>query len=214
MDEGRLGHRLCRGCFSKSDYIHCEQKKCYVDGDEAMLVTANKKTYQDYEQLPEGAPYQLIDGELVMSPSPIFYHQRIVLELSTQLNTFVKKNGLGAVVTAPMDVYLADTEIYQPDIIFISNERKHIIEERIKGAPDLIVEVLSPSNAYYDLIHKKNVYETKGVREYWIVDPQEKSIEVFENTGQEFRSLAKAPQTGSVSSKVLKGFEVQLEKIF
>lgn len=179
-----------------------------------MLTTAKKYTSRDYEQLAEGAPYQLIDGELVMTPSPNFEHQDILLNLAVQLRSFVVQQKFGTVVIAPMDVQLTDTEVYQPDIIYVSDKRKGIIQERIKGTPDLIIEVLSPSNAYYDLVHKKNVYEATGVREYWIVDPQEKSIEVYENVDRQFRLHGKAKQTGMVGSKLLEGFSVNLDELF
>jgi Uma2 family endonuclease len=179
-----------------------------------MLVAIKKHTRKDYEQLPEGAPYQLIDGELVKTPSPLFQHQKIIAILSFELFKFVKEHALGEVVFAPMDVYLTETDIYQPDIIYISNERSHIIQERVKGVPDLIIEVLSPSNAYYDLVQKKNVYESTGVKEYWIVDPQEKAIEVFENVEKEFKSLSKMKKSGLVESKLLTGFPVNVENIF
>lgn len=180
----------------------------------STVTAAKKLTYRDYESLPEGAPYQLIDGELVMTPSPTFDHQQIVLALASLLRAFVLERNLGKVVVAPMDVYLTEDDVYQPDIIFISNERKKIIQERIKGVPDLIVEVLFPSNAYLDLVRKKNVYEATGVKEYWIVDPMEKSIDVFENVGNEFRSISKARHAGTVASKIIGGFTVSLDKCF
>lgn len=179
-----------------------------------MLIPANKYTVKDFAALPEGSPYQLIDGELVMTPSPNFEHQDIIATLGTQLRYFVDSHKLGKVIFAPMDVYLTEVEAYQPDIIFISNENKSIIHDRIKGAPDLIVEVLSPSNAYYDLVHKKQVYETTGVKEYWIVDPMEKTVEIFENVNRYFQPIAKEKQSGTIHSKLLQGFSIELEKIF
>ena len=179
-----------------------------------MLIETKKHTHRDYEALPEGAPYQLIQGELVMTPSPTFDHQELVLNLATILKVFVETNHLGKIVTSPMDVYLTETDTYQPDIIFISNNRRHIIHDRIKGAPDLIIEVLSASNAYYDLVHKKNVYEATGVLEYWIVDPQEKMIEIYENDSGTFKLHAKAHRAGSVQSKLLSGFRIDAKDFF
>ena len=128
-------------------------------------------TYEDYAQLPEGAPYQLIDGELVMSPSPTPTHQRILFSLSVALHLFVKEHDLGQVLIAPMDVYLSETDTPQPDILFIAKARLEIIGEKyVDGAPDLVMEILSPSTAYYDLKKKKRLYEASGVKEYWIVD--------------------------------------------
>lgn len=145
---------------------------------EAVLEKTKKQyTYEDYEKLPEGAPYQLIGGELIMTPSPVPYHQIILRRIGFELVKFVEERRLGEVIYAPMDVYLSKTETYQPDIIFISNERLNIIgEKKIEAAPDLVMEILLESTAYYDLRHKKRVYESSGVKEYWIIDPMEKSM--------------------------------------
>ena len=129
-------------------------------------------TYEDYAKLPEGAPYQLIGGKLVMTPSPTPYHQEISKKIILKLSNFIEERALGHLYYAPLDVYLGERDIYQPDIIFISEERKEIIGPKmIKGAPDLIVEILSASTAYYDLREKFKIYEQNGVNEYWIVDP-------------------------------------------
>ncbi|MFN3480485.1 MAG: Uma2 family endonuclease [Thermodesulfovibrionales bacterium] len=187
----------------------------------SLMVTAalekskRQYTYEDYARLPEGAPYQLIGGELIMTPSPVPYHQIISRKIEFELVKFVDDRRLGEVIDAPMDVYLSETETYQPDIIFISNERLNIIgEKKIEGAPDLVIEILSESTAYYDLRHKKRVYERTGVKEYWIVDPMEKSIEVYENVNGEFKIYSQAIEKGKVNSKLLEGFGVELEKVF
>ncbi|MEK7250775.1 MAG: Uma2 family endonuclease [Bacteroidota bacterium] len=179
-----------------------------------LTETIERKTVSDYEELPEGAPYQLINGELVMNPAPHFFHQRIIARLTTHLNLFVEKHNLGDVAVSP-DVYLSETDIFQPDIVFVSNERLNlIVEGRVKGAPDLAIEVLSPSTGYYDLSHKKNLYESSGVKEYWIVYPQEETIEVFENVAGEFHQIARVKRQGNVASKLLQGFSVKLADIF
>jgi Uma2 family endonuclease len=172
-------------------------------------------TYDDYLKLPEGAPYQLIGGRLIMTPAPSTYHQDISLKLSVKLAGFVMEEKLGKVFHAPIDVYFEETETYQPDIIFISRERLNIIEEeRIKGAPDLVVEILSPRTAYYDLKKKFKVYERHGVREYWIVDPQDRSIAVYENREGEFILAREVAGKGMVESKILPGFHLEVETIW
>ncbi|MDA8337926.1 MAG: Uma2 family endonuclease [Nitrospiraceae bacterium] len=181
----------------------------------ALEKTKKQYTYEDYEKLPEGAPYQLIGGELIMTPSPVPYHQIISRRIEFELLKFVEDRKLGEVIDAPMDVYLSETETYQPDIIFISNERMNIIgEKKIEAAPDLVIEILSESTAYYDLRHKKRIYESSGVKEYWIADPMEKSIEVYENVNGEFKIYSQAMEKGRVNSKLLEGFGVELEKVF
>ncbi len=177
--------------------------------------TKKQYTYEDYERLPEGAPYQLIGGELIMVPSPVPYHQIISRRIGFELWKYIEEKKLGEVLYAPIDVYLSETETYQPDIIFISNERMNIIgEKKIESAPDLVVEILSESTAYYDLRHKKRIYESSGVKEYWIVDPMEKSIEVYENINGEFKLYSETQKTGRVGSILLEGFGVELEKVF
>jgi len=182
----------------------------------AQLRTGRTRcTYEDYARLPEGAPYQLIGGELVMTPSPTPYHQMVSMKLELQMAGYVLEKNLGIVLYAPLDVYLEETETYQPDLIFISNERMHIIEEeRIRGAPDLVVEILSPSTGYYDLRSKYRVYEKGGVREYWIVDPRHRSVQIFSLREGKFVLDQEAEEQGTVRSRVIPGFEVRVESIF
>ncbi len=180
-----------------------------------LAPTKEKKTYADYIALDEGAPYQLIDGELVMSPAPTFLHQLVVWRLGTHLFNFVEKHGLGVVVGSPVDVYFSETETYQPDLVFISKDRLNIVtEQNVMGAPDLVVEVLSPATGYYDLTKKRRVYEASGVKEYWIVDPTEKTVEVPANVKDLFEAVEKAPPQASVESRLLDGFAVELAKLF
>ncbi len=178
------------------------EKKCY--------------TYEDYAKLPEGARYQLIGGQLIMTPAPSTYHQEISKHLEYLLYEYGElRQKLGKVYDAPVDVYLEDEETYQPDIIFISNKRLDIIKkEKIEGAPDLIIEILSPSTAYYDLVHKKEVYARHRVREYWIVDPIGKWIELYKNDNGAFLLVTKARKGESISSEILAGFKVELDAIF
>lgn len=183
-----------------------------------MAIAISKKkgyTYEDYAKLPEGAPYQLIGGELVMVPAPIPYHQYVSGNIYDAIREFVKKNDLGQVYYLPIDVYFEEVETYQPDIIFISTERLNIIgEKRIEGAPDLVVEILSPASAYYDLRKKFRVYEKYGVKEYWIVDPEEKFIEIYQNEGGQFKLIQTKRATGNIKSVVLRDLKISLEKIF
>ena len=125
------------------------------------------------------------------------------------------KQKLGEVYYVPIDVYLEEEETYQPDIIFISKEKSEIVkEDKIEGSPDLIIEILSPSTAYYDLVHKKEIYAKHGVKEYWIVDPMKKKIEVYENKNGEFILFKKAGKSERISSITIHGFEVELDAIF
>jgi Uma2 family endonuclease len=183
----------------------------------ARAVEIPKKevyTYDDYAKLPEGAPYQLIGGKLVMTPAPSTHHQDIAKKLLVRLFSLEEK-GLGKVFHAPIDVYFEETETYQPDIIFISRERLDIIEEeRIRGAPDLVIEILSPSTAYYDLRKKFKVYERHGVREYWVVDPEARSITRYENRGGSLIQVEEVEERGRVGSELLPGLELDIESLW
>ncbi len=181
------------------------------------VVSAREKiyTYEDYQSLPEGAPYQLIGGELIMTPAPSIYHQIISGRLEFQMRAFLSQQNLGLILDAPVDVCLGETETYQPDILFISKERMEIIESaRINGAPDLVVEIISPSTAYYDLRKKFKIYERYGVKEYWIVDPEDKSVQVFILKDGKFILDQETEGAGEVSSRILSGFTVRLISIF
>lgn len=139
------------------------------------------KTLVDvYRLLPEGTPIQVIQNQFYMSPSPTFDHFSIAREIFVQLYSHVTENNLGEAIYAPVDVYLGDKNAVQPDVFFISNVNKQYIrKDGIYGAPDLIVEVLSPSNRNADLIKKKTVYEQFGVKEYFIVEPSDKTVLSF-----------------------------------
>lgn len=179
------------------------------------IPAKERYTYEDYAQLPEGAPYQLIHGELVMSPSPSARHQRILRALFRSLDAFVVHDDLGEVLFAPMDVYLSEENTLQPDLIFIARDRRNIIgEQKIEGAPDLIVEILSPSTAYLDLTKKKRLYEMHGVKEYWTVDPEQQTVEVFENTDDGFMQRARVVESGTAASTLLDDFTVDLDDLF
>jgi Uma2 family endonuclease len=130
-----------------------------------------KTALEVFNMLPEGTHIQLINDTLIMSPSPTEAHQRMVMFLSAEINNHVRKHKLGRVYPGPMDVQLNERQVYQPDIIFISNANTDIIHEnRIYGAPDLVIEILSSGTAKYDKNEKFIAYQAAGVKEYWIID--------------------------------------------
>ena len=180
-----------------------------------MKVAEKKKyTLEDYERLPEGSPYQLIGGELVMSPAPAPEHQEVSLNLSYKLYDTIKKTKKGKVYYAPIDVYIDEENAYQPDIVVVlEGSKARITQKGIEGAPDLVVEILSPSTAYYDLTEKKEVYERSGVKEYWIVDPKRKTFEIYANTQEGFKLISQARGKGKVRSELL-GIDLDLAEVF
>lgn len=138
-----------------------------------------KITYQDYLQMPEGQRWEVLEGDLRMVPSPGSWHQRVLSRLNSALKSFVESQGLGQVYFAPLDVILAEDSVVQPDLLVILNDHLSIIKpEGVWGAPDLVVEVLSPSTAHRDRGVKRGLYGRYGVQKYWLVDPQERTVEV------------------------------------
>lgn len=174
-------------------------------------------TYEDYKRLPDdGWRYEIIEGELQMVPAPNTVHQQSSFELATAMKIFVQSRGLGKVFIAPIDVMLGERGTpVQPDILFISSDRLSIVSfERIEGAPDLIVEVLSPSNWLADRRDKYELYAKSGVREYWVVDPQVQTVEVFNLQDSRYEQVGRWKLGERASSRVLKGFEIDVANIF
>ncbi len=139
-------------------------------------------TYAEFARLPsEGSQrYEVIAGELVVTPSPSLRHQRISMDLATRLNVFVREHGLGEVFAAPLDVLFAEGDYMEPDIVFVREDHREYFTDRgIEGPPDLIVEILSPATAARDRGIKRERYRHFGVPEYWVVDPDARAIEVW-----------------------------------
>lgn len=176
-----------------------------------------KFTYEDYKNLPgsETKRYELIEGELIMVPSPTFEHQDISVHLEFALYEFVHKHNLGTVLHAPLDVVLDDENVFQPDIIFISKARSHIIhKEAIQGAPDLVIEILSPSTGERDRTVKKKLYARAGVTEYWLVDPESKTVEVLKLGAAGFERVALYKKNETLTSPLLQGLQISLKEVF
>ena len=181
------------------------------------MVTAEspaKLTYEDYKNTPEGERYELLDGVLVRLVTPPIVHQCVEMDLGTLMNLFVKENDLGRVFSAPTDVLLSDTIVVQPDLLFISEERANIItEQNIQGAPDLVVEILSPSTANRDWTTKRELYARHGVKELWIVDPDAKIVWVMLLRDGDFRHMRVYGEGQSFTSTTLEGFTVDIDEI-
>jgi Uma2 family endonuclease len=144
-------------------------------------------TAENYRALPETGPrYQLVQGELHMSPAPNRYHQEISANIEFLLRKYLAEHPIGKLYDAPFDVYLSDHDVFQPDILFVHQDRLSILtKEGADGAPTLVVEVLSPSTAFLDQSAKKRVYTETGVEELWLVDPETKRLTAYrlqENT--------------------------------
>lgn len=174
-----------------------------------------KYTYEDYCKISDDKRYELIDGELLMTPSPITRHQRISGKLEFVLRRFLMENNLGELFYAPYDVYFDNENVVQPDILFISKDRAEIIgEKNVQGAPDLVVEIISENSAYRDMVLKKKLYAKFGVMEYWMVIPEGEEIEIYtlkDNTYQLYKAYSKGD---TLESPLLKGLKIGLVDIF
>ncbi|RKR81388.1 putative restriction endonuclease [Mucilaginibacter gracilis] len=153
-----------------------------------MLTDIPATAIDIYRMLPEGTRCEVIFNELSMSPSPSSEHQLLLMDLSAQLYNFLKQTQAGKVIPAPMDVYFDNMlSVVQPDILVLLNEHLDYIKpDGVYGAPDVVIEILSPNNRLHDTQKKKLLYEKGGVKEYFIVDPTNKEVALFvlNHTGQ------------------------------
>ncbi len=171
-------------------------------------------TYEDYLKLTDDKRYELINGRLYEMPAPGFEHQRIISRMLLIMRGFSDKGNLGEVLPAPFDVILSETVVVQPDILFISNENlKNIKRGRLFGSPDLVVEIVSPTSYVRDRYDKFVLYERYGVKEYWLVYPEHKVVEVWCLRDGKYVLHAFAVERGEVSSCVLKGLKVKVEEV-
>ena len=173
-------------------------------------------TYADYAALPaDEYRYEIVDGVLYISPAPGTSHQGSISRLVYYLMSHVEMAGLGRVFAAPIDVELSPLRVVQPDVIVILSANLGIITpSRIIGAPDLVVEIASPSTAGYDRREKQDTYAEAGVREYWIADPAARTVEVLTLEGPAYRSLNAFQGRAQLPTRVLPSFPVAVEQLF
>lgn len=201
-----------------------------------VLAPPRPLAVADLGRLPESAPFELVHGALVhrtlgttfssvedaldhlhvygMAP-PSVRHQRLLRDLNRLIETHVAENGLGETFFAPIGVRFADDTEVQPDLVFVAADRMGIVtDDAIEGAPDLVVEVLSPSTRRRDQTDKQALYERAGVREYWLVDPKTEAVEIRTLTDAGYQLVSSARGAGAVTSGVLAGFTVSLADLF
>ena len=174
-------------------------------------------TYDDYLRLPDdGNRYEIIEGVLYVTNAPNYDHQFTVMQLTIQVGSFVLQNNLGVVLTAPFEVHLSPTtRPVQPDVLFIKADRQPASGAGFfEGAPDLIVEVLSPASIRTDRQIKFNVYEQAGVAEYWLADPKTRSVEVYTLSRGEYALLGQFTAAEIIESQVLAGLTITTGALF
>lgn len=144
-----------------------------------MIAIKIRKTVTDYLALPVQPRVELMEGEFFMSPAPDDRHQIATLNVASKLDAHVRRAKSGRVFVSPFDCVLSEGDVAQPDVLFVATENLGKIRRRLYGAPDLAVEVLSPESAVRDRIVKRDLYARVGVREYWIIDPDGRAVEVM-----------------------------------
>ena len=183
-----------------------------------MTTTRTRLTYQEYLKEPETMlRCEIVDGEVIMSAAPNIYHQRTIRRTFRPLDHFVADHGLGEIFFAPVDVIvrMEPLRVRQPDLLFISNERATIIQEdRVHGGPDLVVEILSPSNSRADVESKLSDYARIAVRECWLVAPQGRTVETLQLDGGEWNRISIRGLGETVETVVLIGLELPVSDIF
>jgi Uma2 family endonuclease len=189
-----------------------------------MAVELKRLTYQEYLETPETKQgYEILDGEMIMTPAPTPYHQGIIGRILFLLQTFIMERNLGVVLGAPVDVVIQRDPLRtrQPDILFLSATRSGINNiaqlrtmQVLKTPPDLVVEVLSPSNTRDEMLGKLEDYRKVGVRECWLVSPEAETVEVLQISAEGITTLNIRGIDGTLSSELLKDFTPALKEIF
>lgn len=173
-------------------------------------------TIEHYKLLPENGPrYQLIEGDLYMAPAPNRYHQDIASNLEFILRGYIEQHPIGKVYHAPFDVYLDEHNVFQPDIIVVLNERLSILTDAgAEGAPDFVVEILSPKTARFDREQKRRFYAKAGVRELWIIAPETRTTEVYLLAQDAASPAATYGERDTFASALFPDLAFKAEKIF
>jgi len=184
----------------------------------ATIVNNHEINYEEYLALPETMQrYEIIDGKMIMSPAPTSGHQFSLGNFYRPLHDFVSRFRLGFVLFAPIDVIIRrkpKLRMRQPDLIYVSNERQHLISDRIEGGPDLVIEILSPSDTRKNITQKLKDYGKIGVRECWLVSIEAETVEVLQLTPKSVKRVGLYGIGDVVRSRVLPGLELPTRKLF
>jgi Uma2 family endonuclease len=173
-------------------------------------------TYEDLLEMPDDRNrYEIIDGQLQVTPAPTPDHQTVVLNLGSELNRHAKAHKLGRVYIAPCDVFFSDFNVVEPDIFFVSSARDSIIESRlIRGAPNLVVEVLSPSTSRRDRLAKRQLYAEFGVDDYWLIDPIARTVEIHALQNSAYELIEVLGSTGRLRPRLFPDLEIRISEIW
>jgi len=200
--------------WSKLKCMQIEPKRDLAIEVANLYPPQGEWTEEDYFSLPDTNRYvELSEGRLIMPPHPTYTHQAVLEELYVHLRTFVREHNLGVVRIAPLPVRLWPGKIREPDIFFIGKEHSDRIGERVCGVPDLVVEVLSSSTQRTDRIEKFSEYARAGVREYWLVDPEKKTVEIYVLKQGAYVLIDKYNTNQIAKSEILPGFNVNVNDL-
>ncbi len=177
-----------------------------------------KFTYEDFLNFPnDGKRHEIIDGDHYVTPSPNTKHQTVSFNLTVLVGTYLQHHPIGAVFTAPFDVVFSDLSVVEPDLLYISRERANILtDQHVRGAPDLVVEILSPGTRKTDEVTKRKLYERFDVQEYWVIDPELETIKVYRRGDGGFvRAAELAAEAGDiVTTPLLPECSISLAELF
>ncbi|MGH8904327.1 MAG: Uma2 family endonuclease [Egibacteraceae bacterium] len=171
-------------------------------------------TYDDLASFPDdGLRRELIGGELIVSPAPRLRHQRVVAEFTTEFTLHTRAHG-GTVFPAPTDVYLTHEDVVEPDVLFVRPEHSDRIEDKfVRSAPDIVVEVSSPSTRHLELVRKRDLYERHGVPEYWHIDLDADSVQVSRLDRGRYSHPETLTRRDKLTSPLLPGFAVAIDEL-
>ena len=189
-------------------------------GDHVSPDTARstKFTYDDFVHFPDdGKRHEIIDGEHYVTPSPNTKHQAIVGNLHLSIGGYLRERPVGFVFLAPFDVVFSHVDVVEPDLLYIARERMSVLTKaNVRGAPDLVVEILSPGTRRKDALIKRKLYERFGVQEYWIVDPERDIVKIYRRTGDTFGPALEfsAEKNEALTTPLLPGWSAPVRELF
>ncbi|MCY4659647.1 MAG: Uma2 family endonuclease [Acidobacteria bacterium] len=182
----------------------------------ATIQPVVKLTYEDYLTTPADTRYELLDGDLIMVPAPNLKHQKVQRRLGQRLSQFIEEHDPGEFFYAPCDVFLSNSNVVQPDLLFVSQEREDLLSdgEKVRGAPDLVVEILSPSTVDKDRGIKRELYSAYGVTEYWLVDPIAETVAIHRQRGGVLAATHTFGRGQTLRSPLFAGLELRMDDVF
>jgi len=190
-----------------------------MTGDEMRRTALPRLTYEDFLSFPDdGRRHELIDGDHYVTPSPSERHQKVSVRLVRCLDEYLESSRVGVVYHAPFDVVMSNHDVVEPDLLVILDEQRHVLTEKhVRGAPAIVIEILSPGTRRRDETLKRQLYARAGVREYWMLDPDRESVEICRQAGSGLLDTAaslSAARGDVLTSPLLPGFSVELSRLF